>query len=278
MPLGFPDVVSHSPFSPDTFRWRMGLRSTRVENWLQPDDQRAGDLAEKAALQRQHPEATFVALPDREAAAHEVLVLVDDDLRNRGLTPGPRRSHPLDTAGSAVQEDLCLMERLDETWVMTAASVCFPTRWDVPSKLGRSIEEIHSPVPGYIEHLGGRVERFLDRMTPGAIAERLNWSLVGEASRRLEPGVRQAPLRMPLDPGRDLFIRVERQTLRRLTLHEAVVFGIRIHVWPLVEVASALPAEQFAAALEQLPIDVASYKNLDGLRSEVAMWLRSSRG
>ncbi len=278
MPLGFCDVVSHPPFAHETFRWRMGVRSTDASEWLQPDDLRESDLVAKAEVRLRHPDETFVAMDGSADAAAEVLELVDDDLRRRGLPSGPLRPHPLDTAGLRVQEDLCLMEHLAGMWIMTAASVCFPTEWDVPSKLGRSLGEIHAPVPAFDAHVGNKIDRFFDRMAAGSVASRLNWSLVGESSRRLDPRSRRVLERIPPDPGRELFVRVERQTLRRLTSHDAVIFGIRIHVWPLAEVAAALPAEPFAAELERLPIAVARYKNLAGVRGEVAAWLRAFTG
>jgi hypothetical protein len=178
-----------------------------------------------------------------------------------------------------VQEDLCLLERRMVAdvarWTLTAGSVSFPTRWDLGSKLGGSLAEIHAPVPGYGEQVGPFVDRFFDRMVPGALASRLNWSLVGEKTRRLEAEDRQAPEAVLTDPGTELFVRIERQTLRRLVVHDAVVFGIRIHVWPLAEVAEDLSTEPFAEMLDSMPPEVARYKDLDGLRSTVATWLRA---
>ena len=288
MPLGFGDVVRHSLLSvgataghpAGAFRWRMGVRATDAAHWLQFDDRREADLREKAVLRAQRGDETFVAAPGSEAAAAEVCELVDDELRRHGLRGALPRNHPLDTAGLSVQEDLCLLERGHGSWTMTAASVSFPTRWDVRAKLGRSLTEIHDPVPGYREQLGERVERFFERMTPGAIASRLNWSLVGDDRRRLDPDEPQAPPGMPDDPGRDLFLRVERQTLRRLTRHEAIVFGIRIHGWPLDQVVDTPTAGAFADLLESMPLDIARYKELEALRPGLVDWLgaRASTG
>jgi hypothetical protein len=274
MPLQFRDVVDHSLFSTAAFRWRMGVRSLVADEWLQPDDLRSLDLLEKDLLTLRHPGQTFLARPDALSAAAEAHELVAAALVRRGLTMRDVGAHPLEVAGLSVQEDLCLMEARGGSWVLTAASVCFPTRWELPSKLGRSLAAIHDPVPDYGARLGERVERFFDRMTPGALAYRFNWSLVGESARRLDARARQAPTSMPPDPANDLFFRVERQTLRRLEGHEAIVFGIRIHVWPLGAVVSELPPEQFADEIETMPFEIARYKNLEGIRSPLASWLR----
>jgi len=256
----------------------MGVRSLPSERWLQHDDRRDDDLFEKDRLTAQHPRNTFVALPGSETASERVRDLVAADLASNGWELRSCGTHPLETAGRSVQEDLCLMELVAGRWVMTAGSVCFPTRWDLLSKLGRSLAEIHLPVPGFEQQLSGQVERFFDRMSAGSLAHRLNWSLVGTSDRRLDARVRQAPAQMPDDPGRQLFIRMERQTLRRLDDHDAIVFGIRIHAWPLGDVAAELPAEKFAKELETMPIAVAEYKNLDGMREQLVEWLLEDKG
>ena len=260
----------------------MGVRSVAVDEWLQIDDLRHLDLLEKEHLRLRLRGRTFMALPGSERAGREVARLIEDALARHGHILRRDGEHPLDTAGRSVQEDLCLLERVDEggspRWVLTAGSVCFPTRWDLTSKLGCSLAEIHAPVPRYTEQLGMQVDRFFDRMLPDSLAGRLNWSIVDEMTRRLEPSDRTAPVTLPADPGRELFLRIERQTLRRLVDHDAVVFGIRIHVWPLGQVAAALPAATFADMLSSIPLDVARYKDLGGFRDGLAAWLRMRSG
>jgi hypothetical protein len=257
----------------------MGVHSLAADEWLQIDDLRDLDLLEKDLLRLRHPGRTFVALPGSEMAGGEVASLVESALARHGHRLRRNGVHPLDTAALGVQEDLCLLERAVENesarWILTAGSVCFPTRWDLPSKLGCSLAEIHAPVPRYAEQLSLQVDRFFDRMLPGSLAARLNWSLVGEKTRRLEPRDRQAPTVLPADPGRELFLRIERQTLRRLADHDAVAFGIRVHVWPLGQVAAELPPEAFADMLCSIPVDVARYKDLEELRAGLVAWLRS---
>ena len=47
-----------------------------------------------------------------------------------------------------IQEDFCLLENTGKEYVLTAASVCSPSNWNMPSKIGHSVETLHSPVPG----------------------------------------------------------------------------------------------------------------------------------
>ncbi|MEM7139460.1 MAG: DUF3445 domain-containing protein [Actinomycetota bacterium] len=274
MGLAFADVVEHSPFNGGAFRWRMHTRALDESLWLQPDGDRDADLALKRGFIESDPSGCLGWLDGSEAASTELLELVLAECRRRGLDPASSGTHPIDRAGRSTQEDLCLLEPVDGEWTLTAGSVCFPTRWALSDKLGASLAEIHGPVPSYAEHVGAAVERFFDRLTPGAVAYRLNWSLVGDGARRLPADARQAPATMPADPAAGLFVRIERQTVRRLVAHRAVVFGIRIHVWPLGTVMDDMRAMSFADHLAGLPLDVARYKNLDGLRDDLDRWLR----
>jgi hypothetical protein len=275
--MSFPEVVDHPLFSPP-FRWRMAVRSREAPDWLQIDDAREADLALKEATLADPDNDALRCLPGSEPASQAVLELVEAELAGRGVAVDPGGSdgagaHPIDLAGRVVQEDLCLMERDERAWRLTAGSVCFPTRWSLADKIGGTLAGIHEPVPGYAADIGAQVDRFFDRMAPGAIAYRINWSLVGDSARRLPARNRQAPETMPTDPARDLFMRLEHQTLRRLEDHAAILFGIRIHVWPLGEVLELLPAAEFASEIHTAPPDIARYKNLEGLREELAVWL-----
>lgn len=272
MPLSFTEVVDHPLFSLP-HRWRMGVRGLAPEAWLQPDDARAADLALKAAMMAEAHTDAVRWEPGSEAAAREVVELVAGALEPHGWALAADGAHPIEIAGRSIQEDLCLMERQDRAWRLTAGCVCFPTRWSLADKIGGSLAAIHAPVPAYAEQLAARVERFFDRMAIGSIVHRINWSLVADPARRLPARSLQAPAVLPDDPATQLFVRVERQTLRRLAAHPAIVFGIRIHVWSLGEVVDQLPGAAFAAELRRAPAAVARYKNLDGLRAALADWL-----
>ena len=277
MALRFDEVVSHPPFEAP-FAWRMGVRALDPAAWLQPDDARDDDLALKETLRAAVPQEVLAWLPDAAAASREVLGLVEADLARRGLPSPAAGDHPIDTAARGIQEDLCVMEHRAGRWILTAGSVSFPTRWELSSKIGRSLAEIHSPVPRYATELGATVDRFFDRMAPGTLVSRLNWSVVGSSERRLPPVERQAPADAPADVGRDLYLRIERQTLRRLVDHPAVCFGIRIHVWPVSEVVESVDRVRTAAMLRSLPDDVAVYKNLEAVSAPLAAWLEGGGG
>lgn len=268
MVLPFAEVVPTTLFHAEPFRWRVASRALTTDAWLQFDpDDLPGDLAEKERLLAAGADA-LVTTPGSEAACEEVRELVaaalGEDLDDAG--------HPLEVAARRIHEDLVVMERRNGAWVMTAGVVCFPTRWRPSEKIGRTMAAIHEPVPRY-DDIATAVDRFFDRLQPGRLAWRANWSVVGDAALRLEADDRQAPRSLPADPDRDLLLRVERQTVRRLErTPDALVFTVRIHRWPLGEVLGEID-QALAAELRALPVDVATYKNLDHWRHELAAHL-----
>jgi hypothetical protein len=137
-------------------------------------------------------------------------------------------------------------------------------------------------VPLYGERLAGPVDRFMRSLKAGYIASRLNWSLLDdpalfqpEGKWRVdgESGVTTA------NAGSRVFLRVERQTLRRLPATGAVLFGIRVHVYPLERVIDrAERAAGLAAALRALPEEMQHYKSLLPFREAVLGWLTGVGG
>ena len=61
------------------------------------------------------------------------------------------------------------------TLVFGAGSVCFPNRWDLRSKLGLPLRDVHAPVDLLNEQLGETIDRFFDRLTPERSFWRLGW-------------------------------------------------------------------------------------------------------
>ncbi len=271
MSLPLTSVIPVALFHDGPFRWRTATRRTDATDWLQFDlSVIDAELAEKAHILEHHRDDAFVTVSGSEPASAEVASLVDDALQAAERPPLPTDDrHPLERAARAVHEDLIVLHRRPEGWVMTAGVVCFPTRWSPATKIGRSMAQIHGPVPRY-DTIAPAVDRLFDRLRPGSIVWRPNWSLVGQPDLRLPVEDRQAPARLPDDPARSLWLRSERQTVRRLERHDDhIVFTVRVHRWPLGEVLSTIDTT-LAAELRSLPDDVATYKNLEGWRHELA--------
>jgi hypothetical protein len=132
-------------------------------------------------------------------------------------------------------------------------------------------------VPFYGERLARPVDRFMGHVRPGHIAVRLNWSVMEDPALFQPTGkwrTAQDATITEQNAGDRLFLRIERQTLRRLPVSGAVLFGIRVHVYPLSgAVTTPEIAAGLAAAVRALPIEIAHYKSLPMFQIALLDWL-----
>ena len=293
-----PPSPHYAPFKAGEFRWSMGLEALDLHNWIEVDDRSEVELAEKARLLRERHGAVFDALPESQAGSAEVLGLLiqhlparfPDVYRREGdvmvhLRGGDRWQlddetlHPLDLSGRLVQEDLCLMREDGDSgrYRLVGASLCFPTGWTLADKMGRSLGAIHAPIPRYDSQLASTMDRYFARIRVEHPVWRLNWSLMSSPALFQPRGhiVRDSQDRITAENAGDrLWLRVERQTLRRLPRSGDVLFTIRIHMRPLRDVRDrAGEAARLASAVRAVPAEVARYKGLSPVRDALLGWL-----
>ena len=292
MPL--PAEAVFLPFEPGPYRMAMGLVTVPEAEWFEIDTLYPAQMAERRRLLADRRAEVFAAEPASAPARAETLAMVlehltrlrpewfqrDGDTVHVRLT-GERLEiaayDPLECAGRLVQEDLCLIEASPEGPRLTAAVLCFPSRWRLAEKIGRPLALVHDAVPLYAERLARPVDRFMAHVRPGAVVARVNWSVLDDPA-LFQPGgkgrvAHDASITAD-NAGERLFLRVERQTLRRLPVSGAVVFGIRVHVYPL---ACAVTTEESAAvlagAVRALPEAMARYKSVPPFREALLGWL-----
>ncbi len=297
-PSPFPPPPNYAPFQPGPFRLSMGLMPLDLKDWIEPDENLVVELREKARLLNQHHAEVFTSLPQAAAGSAEVLELLVDHLPARfpelytragdqfnNLATDQRWDitqptlHLLDLAGRLVQEDLCLMQRSTTTKVyhLIAASLCFPSRWRLADKIGKRLNTIHAPIPGYEEQIASTMDKFFDRLKVDKPVWRLNWSLLDDPT-LFQPTV-QGRTGANTDitaqnAGEKLWLRMERQTLRRLPRTKDILFTIRVHVKPLAQlVTQPERAAQLAGAVRALPQPVRLYKSLSPFIDAALAWL-----
>jgi len=244
----------------------LGLRTLDLADWLDVDSHYRAEIAEKQRLLHERHRDVVAHLPAGGSGAQETLEVVREWMHatNPGLADEPPCGlHPVDAAGRMVQEDLCVMTVEDGVWRLSAASVCFPSRWSLREKLGRTLADIHDPVPGY-DDIADVVDRSLDRLEVGRPLWRLNWSILDDPALFQPAGGRESGCgARGLD---ELTMRVERQTLRRLPRTGDVLFTIRTYRHRLEDVArDPVRARDLAATLRTCSADQAAYKGWTGL-------------
>ena len=170
-----------------------------------------------------------------------------------GRAIAPEGHPPLWSASRAVADDLCLMEKRDGLWRLTALSLCAGSFFTACEVIGRSLSELHRPVTGFEDRLLARVTRVFDNLRDDLVLERRNWSVVSDANLFApDPGPMRAAIRAidPTTAAEVVQVRVERQTLRRLPVCGGVVFTIRVWIAPLSAIAAEpVRLARFAQAL-----------------------------
>lgn len=286
-------AAPYLPFDGGRFRLMMGLMPLPAAGWIERDHNLARDLAAKRELLETRRGEVFAALPEAARPAAELLErLVDHLLRHHAEVfsrKGDRLSngatgeewdlarpalHPLDLAGRLVQEDICLLEPLRDTCRLVGASLCSPARWRLADKIGRALGEVHDPVPGYADKLARPVDRFFAALASERPVWRLNWGIVDDPA-PFQPVAGQAPGQATTDTaGQRLWLRVERQTLRRLPATGAVAFTIRTHITRLDDaIRSAQAAAELAAAVRDMSEEMRRYKRIAPIATELLGWL-----
>ena len=293
----------HTPYDGSSRPFTIGLKALEVGDFIEVDAHLEAFLNEKDRLANEYREQVIVSEAGSEAAQSEVLELVTDHVCENyphiytragdqvsiaGIRPvnlADPAFPPIHRAARLVQEDLVLMRRNDAGWYLSAASVCFPSAWNLNEKFLRPMHEIHGPVPGFGQGTrnAGLIERMFDNLKPDVPVIRWNWSLYGDdqlfhptsdngMKRRFGDGAEPA----------NVNLRLERQTLQKLPVSGAILFTIRIHIDPIEAMErhpqAALLASSIIEQLNAMSIDEVDYKGLKDERERLVNRLSKAAG
>ena len=293
-------MVLHTPYDGSSRPFTIGLSPLSPLQWLDEDQNLVSYLDEKLNLYKTLPDQVLVQDEGTRAAQSEVLDLVQAHMLERfpvlyvrvGDVMHIAGRHtvklddgtlsPIAIAGLLVQEDLVLMRKSPEGWKLAAASVCFPSAWNLREKFKRPLAEIHAPVPGF--NAGTRnaalIERMFDNLRVEQPVLRWNWSLhddmrlhhpdshTGESRRFGDGDLRGA-----------VILRLERQTLRKLPKSGDILFTIRIYLDPLEALERHPEGRTLARAIDDqlqgMSDAEAEYKGIAGERARLSARLHT---
>ncbi|MDE2385560.1 MAG: DUF3445 domain-containing protein [Alphaproteobacteria bacterium] len=284
----------HAPYAADSKPFTIGLSQLDEAQWLEEDANLIAYLDEKLSLYKRLPQQVLVEDEGTREAQAEVLELVSAHVlkhypavysRNgntmhiagqRSVQLDDTALSPLARAGLLVQEDLVLMRKAADGWRLAAASLCFPSAWNLLEKFRRPLHEIHAPVPGFGAGTrnDGLITRMFDNLDPARLVLRWNWSVHSDMALH-HPHSNSGPeARFGAGDLRGrVVIRLERQTLRKLPHSGDILFTIRIHLYPLEMVAAhpqgAVLAAAFAQQLRALSVVEADYKGVSAERERL---------
>jgi hypothetical protein len=190
---------------------------------------------------------------------------------------------PLDWLGRQVQEDLLLMDGTREGLPLVAGQLCFPAMWSIEEKLGRSLLDVHAPVPGFAEKVGRSTLKLMEGLKPGRSVTRVNWAITVTDRLDLEPWTLPEWRHLfqgltASNAGERCFLRLERQTLTLLPRTRGVLFTIHTYRAPVAsEVEEPARRRRLANVLRTVPPEMRDYKRLTPLIEPLLAYLEAGR-
>ena len=158
---------------------------TKLEKdwWLELDKNYSSTIQQRLHLYKEHGKAVLDYLPGSELAAKEVMemalqfycarypqyfTLIEDRAKGYVFKNAILRSetvikdhHPLHVLLQNVPEDFALMLRnpSDGLYYLRGGVICSALGWNLGTKIGIPLREIHAPVPDYKEKMEFSMDR-----------------------------------------------------------------------------------------------------------------------
>ena len=151
-----------------------------------------------------------------------------------------KTTEPLHVLLHNVPEDFAIMIRDPETgtYSFRAGVIMSSLGWDLGSKIGLKLHEIHAPIPEYPEKMQFSMDRYFAKKPTDKAIQRGSWGFEIDQPLYMPPGDPHEKLREMQDPTHTIeraHLRVDWQTLRRLPLSGAVVFNFKGLFTPVQE-------------------------------------------
>ena len=271
----------HTPYKNGEGGVKVGLKPIKESDWLEIDDLFDSEIKVKKELYDSRFNEIHQEVKESFESQVELLNVLKSHLEqyhpDLEIT-SVAESLPLKNASLMVQEDLVLMLPRGEEYFLGAASLCAPSNWSLQEKFKSSLIGLHVHVPTYEKKIGSRVNSLFNNLPRERIFQRFNWS-VYEDSKLFQPARSKSRIERSKtitedNAGDRLFIRVERQTIRRLPETGAIVFTIRVHVNPLLCLKKDLSLlTDLDQAIENLTTDMKIYKSIDQIEVPLRGWL-----
>jgi hypothetical protein len=179
-------MIRHAPWADGPADFAIALRPAPVEDWFEGGEDAAAIGKRKGALLTAVPELVWGETPGSSAGQAEALALVEGWAGRAAPVEGPA----LWRAGLLVADDLCLMERVDGAWTLTALSLCAGSLFNAAEVVGRQLEALHAPVPGVCRAAAGASDA---HFRPSGAGHRADTAQLDSARlRRLASAARRA--------------------------------------------------------------------------------------
>ena len=279
------------PYRP--FRWpyhqTMSLKKMNPDYWLEIESNYVERMAERQKLYEKLGKHVVSMLPGAHFAGLELLQMVcqyysikyptifhlDNDTGEFYNTLTGKHynvfieADPMRCLNEISPNDFGVMLlMLDGKYHLRAGSICSSLGWTLQTKIAKDLDGIHEPIPDYKEKMAFSMNRFFHAITPDKSIERGSWGFeVGEPF-NLPPeecSVERGKIHTidSLDP-KEITLRVDWQTLRRLPRSGAVVFSFLCIFTPLEKLRDEPMVPEIALkVLKEGKANMMEYKGTD---------------
>lgn len=227
--------------------------------WLEVENTYIERVAQRKALYAEHGKKVLDYLPGSELACKELMEMclqfycaryptsfslsADKKTFHNGLLKDDTdltAMHPLNVLLNNVPEDfaITLRNEVDGQYYFRAGVICSSLGWNVSTKIGMCLKEIHKPIPDYKEKMSFSMDRYFSKLPTSTPIQRGSWGLEIGQPLFMPPGHPHEQLRTVQQETLDVsecHLRVDWQTLRRLPLSAAVVFNFKALYTPVPE-------------------------------------------
>ncbi len=219
-----------------------GIQPLDLSDWVWVDDAFERQMLYREHLMNNQTSKVLAMRTDVHVAVNELLEMLVSHLKtvegyvvgSEGVMRPDRVLVPLgkwtaiETIGRLGQQDFCVLTKQGNEHVLQAAALCFPASWRLEDKIGKPMVAIHEPVDNYSGVMAKKVQNMFDLMRPEQPLWRANFLIYSDPD-LFQP--RREGIKRQLT-GTKRWVRVERQTLRKLPQSGAIVFGIHSFVAP----------------------------------------------
>jgi hypothetical protein len=261
------DYLSEGPY-----RFQIQFEKGTFKDFYSPTSDNARILEERRNLLRTRRSKHFALLPEAGSLLQEFEEMVE---ATTGITVAEGElSNKAICLGENLEPDFLLLLPDGKNVKLVAGVVCFPSSWSLEEKIGRPIQEIHAMVPGLNANLGNPIQNFLLKLKPGFSWNRRNWGLSCSGDRNHHPALGLKPMDEKIEL-KDVFFRVEEQSLVLMPKSGGIIFGIRLKIIPLSDFKSEETARlRLINALKTMPDDMVRYKGLTSSRNRILKLLQ----
>ncbi|KAJ6547110.1 hypothetical protein B0H19DRAFT_1164033 [Mycena capillaripes] len=255
------DKTKARPYRP--FRWEyhqtMSLKSMDPDRWIELESTYRARIQQRMELHSKHGKQIVDALPGSEHACRELMEMVIQFVCARyprqfefdavsgvfhnkilGISSDTTTMNPLLVLLQHIPEDFLLTQEDKKTglYAFRAGVSCSSVGWNVSTKIGLHLPEIHGPVPDYKEKMEFSMNRFFTNMKVEKPIQRGSWGLEVGQPLYLQEDDPDFRVHVPNLEVSDIHLRVDWQTLRRLPRSRAIVFNFKALFTPIEEFRS----------------------------------------